>query len=80
MTPSAEDQIYVLVGLSVNSRFGNVHPQAQTGWRKENWVVGMDTFLFVGDGFGSGDLDADLIAGGLRANFGLKTTLKRLYL
>lgn len=36
----------------------------------------MDTFLFVKGGFGSGDLDADLILGGLCMNFELKTTLK----
>lgn len=29
MVPRAEDQIYVLKGLSVNGCFGNVYPQAQ---------------------------------------------------
>lgn len=65
MTPSAENQIYVLEGLSVNSCFGNAYSQAQIAWRKGEWIVCMDTFLFVRGGFGSGDLDADLIPGGL---------------
>jgi len=29
MTPSAENCIYVLEGLSVNSHFGNVYPHPQ---------------------------------------------------
>lgn len=35
----------------------------------------MDMFLFVRGGFGSGDLNADLVLEGLCVNFELKTTL-----
>lgn len=76
MTPSIENWIYVLEGLSDNSCFGNVYPQAQTTWRKGEWIVCMDMFVFVRDDFGSGNLDGYFLFGGLFVNFELKTTLK----
>lgn len=76
MTPSTENWIYVLEGLLDNNHFGNAYPQAQITWRKGEWIVCMDTFLFVTNDFGSGNLDGDFLFGGLFVNFELKTTLK----